>query len=140
LIKRNSHLHNPHTKSDLNVDNKKRLGTSPSLSFFLATTAGLPPFRRIGSGVALAAINWPVTTRLEGNFCGDAALGANGRIHLSGTAKPATSDATTASATLLLLCSSTLWATLGLVGVTFLCEELLLLGTEGESTTTIVTL
>jgi hypothetical protein len=114
---------------------KKRPELSSGLSSFLAVTAGLPPSCRIHSGIAFAAIYRPVSARLKRNLCADAALGTYRRIHLpSGTAEAAM------SATLLLLSSTALRATLGLVGVTFLSEELLLLNTEGKGTAAIITL
>jgi len=81
--------------------------------------------------VAVAAVHRFIATRLKGHFGGFATLGAGSGEHLAGGSVAAISIA------LRLPCLTALRASLGLVGVAFGLEELLVLGAEGESSSTV---
>jgi hypothetical protein len=79
--------------------------------------------------VAIVAINRFVTARLEGNFCGFAALGAGSGEHLTSRS---TSTASASAIPIGFPCLTAFRTALRLIGVAFRLEKFLIFSAEGK--------
>ena len=94
--------------------------------------AELTPLGRSSFVVAIAAVNRPAVSRLEGHLCFFAASSTHRREHLSPGRVARRAVARRAVPLRSLRCAATL-AALGLIGIASRGKVLLFFGTEGES-------